>query len=85
MLTSASAASAVEKSTTPEWAREHGHLAAAVPPRFRIASALRVRSGASWRLRPSYVWAYDQRMIDPRCPMTPLAERLPELLASFLD
>ena len=48
---------------------------------YDIARALRVRHDADWELQPSYEWAYDQRMLDPRCPMTPLAERLPELLA----
>ena len=48
---------------------------------YDIARALRARHRTGWRLKPSYAWAYDQRMLDPRCPMPTLAERLPELKA----
>ncbi|MGC3997064.1 MAG: sugar nucleotide-binding protein [Anaeromyxobacter sp.] len=46
---------------------------------FQILTALRDRLGANWRLEPSEDFVYDQRMIDPRLPLTPLEERLPAL------
>lgn len=46
---------------------------------FDLAVALRTRHGMDVRVQPSFDWAYDQRMLDPRIPMPRLTERLPEL------
>ena len=47
---------------------------------YDIASALRKRHGADWKIEPTADRAYDQRLLDPRVKLPPLAERLPELV-----
>ncbi len=46
---------------------------------YDLAWALKARHRADWAIVPSFAWAYDQRMLDPRIELPSLAERLPEL------
>jgi dTDP-4-dehydrorhamnose reductase len=44
-----------------------------------IALALNEKHGNRWKVVPNDDFVYDQRMIDPRVPIAPLNERLPNL------
>jgi dTDP-4-dehydrorhamnose reductase len=46
---------------------------------YEIASALSRRHGGAWPIEPSDDFVYDQRLLDGRVPVAPLAERLPGL------
>ena len=47
---------------------------------YDLAMALRTRHDADWSITPSFGRAYDQRLLDPRVELPPLAKRLPQLL-----
>ena len=46
---------------------------------FDLASALAAHVGRGWTVRPADAFVYDQRLLDPRMRMPPLAARYPEL------
>lgn len=46
---------------------------------YDIASALSRAHGGAWAIEPTEDFVYDQRLLDGRVPVTPLAERLPGL------
>jgi dTDP-4-dehydrorhamnose reductase len=46
---------------------------------YDIASALSRARGDAWVIEPNEDFVYDQRLLDGRVPVTPLAERLPGL------
>lgn len=46
---------------------------------YDIASALSRLHGGAYRVEPTDDFVYDQRLLDGRVPLTPLAERLPGL------
>lgn len=46
---------------------------------YDLACALEKRHQAGWSIEPTWAWAYDQRLIDGRISLPPLADRLPEL------
>ncbi len=46
---------------------------------YDIAAALSRLHGGAWPIEPTDDFVYDQRMLDDRVPLTPLAERLPGL------
>jgi dTDP-4-dehydrorhamnose reductase len=46
---------------------------------YDIASALSRARGGAWRVEPTEDFVYDQRLVDGRLPLAPLAERLPGL------
>ncbi len=46
---------------------------------YDVACALKERHGADWKIEATADRAYDQRLLDPRLSLPPLAERLPQL------
>jgi dTDP-4-dehydrorhamnose reductase len=47
---------------------------------YDLATALQKQHGADWNIVPTSDRAYDQRLLDPRIRLPPLAERIPELV-----
>ena len=46
---------------------------------YTLVCALRDHYGADWHIEPNEDFVFDQRMIDSRLPVAPLATRLPDL------
>lgn len=48
---------------------------------YQIASALNASLGSPWKILPARDFEFDQRMLDARCGIPPLSQRLPQLPA----